>query len=407
MIERIQGNSSEKSALSIMSQNELATTLKVGSKVAKKVAKYSLAFFVPIYLKCQLAYEIYKLASEHGAHFVSKKQGREKSVLTPRVFGDYFSKNAPSKGIWDVTSFEFNPGELYSNQKVLKQIFHSVSDNETMLWMSAQWMTKVFVHKMSGFIQEGMEIFIPVVNKEGNRELVKYRVQKRFDVGYKIPAFGLVDPAHRHPTILLFRPTTTSLKNIEALSTMAANFHPEGPAKALYKKSKLEITDWLKATSQDTGQKAQVMGFSQGGALGAYFLTYHSELFSDHESSPSFIFDAPGVNSTVEKKWEEITQKPVVKTFVNRGDLIPKFGKRFIGQAFEIQTSGKFSGVANHLLLSLFSPQWQIREINNHLEKESIVRAAAKQVEKVATKVLYHPIKHWITPCLQGLIHSY
>lgn len=244
------------------------------------------------------------------------------------------------------------------------------------------------------------------MDEKGNKQFVDYRLDKKFDLGGKIPAFGFSSQIEGYPPLLIFRSTNSMLEEIDTLPAMVANLHPEGPGWKLFTHSQKEVLNWLEEKTKQGTQKARTVGYSLGGALAAYYLTYHPQYFNQTDYNPSIILDAPGVNSQIEKKWTETAEKPLVFTFVNRGDLIPKVGNFLIGRAFEVRHAQNLYGFESHQALSLFAPQWKIIEISTHCEKQSKARSIFSGLRKLIGGAIYTPVQKILLPCAQKILHG-
>lgn len=288
--------------------------------------------------------------------------------------GDFFKKTLDADNPWDICQYSFDPKNIDDLQKLLTTIYETIEDPIIMQAMSAQVLTKLVMSHKAHVIKVGDTLHIPTLDSLGNRHCVEYTFVKKFNVWQGIPAFGLADKNNQFPPILLFRPTNTNYNDIDMLPTIFANLHPAGPAWDLFKKSRYEISDWLEGQNKQSTEKARVMGFSQGGILASYFLAHYSHHFNTNEWAPSIILDAPGVSARVEEIWDAIEQKPNVQMYINRGDIVPKVGKAFIGKVFEVDSCQKSASVAAHCSLSLFAPKWKIVEISNDHEKKSLTR---------------------------------
>lgn len=396
----------------------LQSTLKLSYKGAKfglacvgKLAGGSVSSaFAGIYLNYVIAQSAYTVLSGYAGQYPELENGLQKVGFTPQALGKFFMSPHSSPTSWDVTSLCFDSANILDVQNVLKAIYDHVDDLDLMQAMTAQILAKVLVNKNGAFVEEGLEIEIPTVNFAGEKELVTYTVDKKFDLWNGIPAYGFIDKTGSAAPLLMFRATNVVLEEKDTLPTMVSNLHPKGPAWKLFSNSEAEVVSWLeKHTSENESfgmHKARMLGYSQGGILGSYFLTYYPHLFSELAESPSFVLDAPGVSSAVAADWEKIEKKPNVIVYVNRGDLIPKVGDAFIGRAFEVRIALNLKGFKSHQALSFFAPQWKIVEIAHNQERRSTSRSILSCLRKAIGKTIYLPAKHILLPCAQSTIYS-
>lgn len=400
----------------------LASPLQSTLKLSLKGAKFGLACVAKlaggtlgsaiagIYLNYVVAKSAYTVVSGYAGQYHELENGFQKVGFTPQAFREFFKSKELSSTSWDVTKLRFDRENILDVQNVLRAIYEHVDDLVMMQAMVAQIVAKVLVNKNSAFVEEGLEIQIPTVNFAGEKELVTYIVDKKFNLWNGIPAYGLIDKNGSAAPLLVFRATNTVLEEKDTLPTMVSNLHPKGPAWKLFSNSEQKVVAWLEKHTLDNEDfgtnKARMLGYSQGGILGAYFLTYHPHLFSKLPESASIILDAPGVSYEVAADWEKIEEKPHVVAYVNRGDLIPKVGDAFIGRAFEVRIAQNLKGFKSHQALSFFAPQWKVVEIAHHQEKKSASRSILSGLRKVIGKTIYFPAKHLLLPCVQSTIHS-
>ncbi|MCH9633179.1 MAG: hypothetical protein S4CHLAM6_15320 [Chlamydiae bacterium] len=375
------------------------------ASVATHVATGGFSTITALYLKYEAASAAFQAISGYAAQYKGSEDGFRDIGFTPSEIGKLFQKQHVSSNSWNVLKPAFDCKSIRDIQTVLRKIHEQIDNPKIMQVMTAQILSKVLVGKNAHFIGIGNTIEIPSIDANGNTKLVEYTFDKKFDLWKGIPAFGLVDIKGDAPPMLIFRSTNTDLEEIDTLPTLVANLHPKGPGWKIFSKSQEKVAGWLEEKNQLSQQKARTIGYSQGGILSSYFLTYHSDKFNKEENQPSFILDAPGVSNEIEKDWLGVEEKPYVETYINRGDIIPKVGDALIGRAFEVRIAQNLKGFDSHKALSFFAPQWEVVEISAHLEKQSISRNILSKMHKVAS-VTYTPLKKLILPCLQGILHS-
>ena len=377
----------------------------LGLSCVANIATGSVPAFASLYLQYMVAAAAFDVVSGYAGQYNELEGGFQDVGFTPKVIGKLFNAKHVSGNSWNVLEPVFDGYNIKDVQDVLLKIHEHIEDTNIMQVMTAQILSKVLIGKNAHFIKIGNKVKVPTVDQNGDKKLVEYTFDKKFNLWQGIPAFGLIDVGGKAAPLLIFKSTNTNLEEADTLPTLVANLHPKGPGWKLFSESQEEVAVWLKQANQQSEKKARTIGYSLGGILASYFLTYHSAAFNKDEHQPSLILDAPGVNHNIEKDWLDIEKKPFVKTYVNRGDLIPKVGDAFIGSAFEVRIAQKIKGFDSHRALSLFAPQWKIVEISTHCEKKSTSRSILSGMRKIAS-VTYNPVKKLLLPCMQGIFHS-
>ncbi len=377
----------------------------LGLDCVAKVAAGSFSTITALYMQYVVATAAFHAMSGYIGQYKELEGGFQDVGFTPKAIGELFSVKHASSNSWDILEPTFDGRNMKDVQDVLLKVYDNIEDSHIMQVMTAQILSKVLIGKNAHFIKIGNKIKIPTVDQNGNKNLVEYTFDTKFNLWRGVPAFGLIDKEGRAAPLLIFRSTNTDLKEVDSFPTLVANLHPKGPGWKLFSQSQEKVSIWLEQANQQSEQKARTIGYSLGGILSSYFLTYRSEAFNKSKHQPSFILDAPGVSQNIEKDWLDIEKKPFVQTYVNRGDLIPKLGDAFIGKAFEVRIAQNTKGFDSHRSLSFFAPQWKIVEISSHCEKNSISRNILSGLRKIAS-VTYNPVKKLLLPCLQEIFHS-
>lgn len=325
-----------------------------------------------------------------------KKDGTNKYYKTPDSFAQFFESK--KNGEWDLSEYTFNANSVLASERLLKHIFETTKDPEVFQLQVAQVITKLFFSWCSDFISKGLEVDLPVINSEGQKEMVKYTVDEKFNLWENVPAIGLVDKENKHPPLLLFRSTNDEIKHNDGLASMVANLHPKGAGWKLFTNSQDDVTSWLKKAVTESNQKARAYGYSQGGTVAGYFLTYYSELFSDNDKTPSFILDAPALPSSTGDAFRGLDNKPACLTYVTHGDIVPKYGSDFLGKAYAITLTDNLSTKEHHKVLASFAKEWRCQEIDLEKERKSSIRSAFYIFQKTIGHALYNPLKKAIKP---------
>lgn len=366
--------------------------IKYGSKAFRLVKEH-----LPKVVKAWQGYNEIAPVLEHlrkkTPHYMIKDRGGSFSGFTSEKIGYLYHKKGESWNLFD-PKFDLKSPEHISG--LLKQVFVHTENNELLQLRVAQILAKILIGNCSRRLQKGFEIEIPVVTSTNKRELVKYRIESKFDLGKGIPAFGFVDPQGIHAPLLIFRPTNLEVQYVDSIASLIANLNPKGAAYKEYTHSKLNIEKWLERVTNNGVNKARVLGFSQGGMLASYVLTYQSKWISSSIDRPSFILDGPGLSFEVSQDWNKLQKKPHVWTFVMRGDFIPKLGDQLIGKVFEIETREKLSAIESHLVVGSLAREWNIREVDRDQENRSEVRQSFGKVQQIATNQLYPLLRKYL-----------
>ncbi len=177
------------------------------------------------------------------------------------------------------------------------------------------------------------------------RELVQgmqvggYRVEEVFDLWAGIPAYGLVSSQE---AILLFRGTDLSLTTKRSFASLIADLDPKGAGYSLYLRARPKIRAFLMR------YPARCLGFSLGGALASYTALFEKDLLDP--TRPSVVFNPPGMLPHAWKKWEGLTPKPSLITYVNRGDPVSLLG-RLCGEVRMLKKERPMRPMEAHLTL--------------------------------------------------------
>lgn len=351
-----------------------------------------------LYPQYGVAVNTYKVLSEYAAQYAPLKDGLQKNVISTTDWSPFFKKHPIYN--WDITNSSFHGSKVVSIQQMLLNIFKDVEDPLVMQAMVAQILSKKLVSGTGAGVSLilGQEIQIPVINNNHQKELVTYILDAKFDLWSQIPAYGFIPKNQGHSPLLIFRSTNTILHEEGTAASLISNLHPKGPGWKLFKDSQSVVSNWLAQKNSEYETKGIVYGYSLGGAVASYFLTYYPHLFHRDINHSSIILDAPGINKQIEADWQKIEAKPSVLLFVNQGDLIPKVGEAFIGRAFEVKTTNLLKGFDCHKALSFFDSEWQMTEISKQLEQQTIARSILSQLRSLLGKTIYAPVKELLFP---------
>lgn len=336
----------------------------------------------------------------HSIQYVADQKAPTIQLETPKEIGAFFVQQ--SGQTWDTHQKNFDKGSLADIQKLLNTIYETSDNPDIMQVRTGQVLTKVLAMGCWSKLEVGHKISIPAVNKNGEKQLVEYTLDRRFDLFQKIPAFGFVDAMGQHPALLLFRGTNPNTKHADAWPAIIANIHPKGPAWKLYESSKKEVTSWL-----ESQENSRVLGFSQGAALAGYFLADFPHLFSQNPSEPSLLYDGPGMPKKYINKWMSTKLKPSVSHFVQQGDIVPKTGHSILGDAYIVSLGdGRMPVIKAHKALSFLAPKLSYTLMDKKSEMKASTRQIFAVMHRISSKVVYPVFRDWIVPRIQKVYHD-
>jgi hypothetical protein len=198
------------------------------------------------------------------------------------------------------------------------------------------------------------EINIPVRNSQNQIILEPFVLNRIFDLWQQMPAFGWVPKNPNISSLIIFRGTDCSLVTKRSLASLISDLDIHGPGFKVFRKSQLQISEWLKSVREST-RAARVMGCSLGGALAAHvFMEYHHLL--SQESSVAF--HPPGVCKNVKKNWDQLDrriQKQLI-TYIAQGDFVSKV-RSLVGSKYILSVDTKLKPLTAHTLLFAGQPQ--------------------------------------------------
>ncbi len=186
----------------------------------------------------------------------------------------------------------------------------------------------------------------------GPKNAVRYSIG-RFDLKDGIPVTFLLPEHGPNPPILLFRGTALSFSRPGSYASFWNNFGPNGVSWAFFNHSVPEIKRWLETTGQG---KAQVMGYSQGGALTAMTVARFSNLVSQEASFPSITLNPPATEGETARLWRTSQGHPKLRQYLVQGDIVSRMGYEWIGDIYQIEFNNLGIGLNAHFLLSCAQP---------------------------------------------------
>jgi hypothetical protein len=209
--------------------------------------------------------------------------------------------------------------------------------------------TKVLAYRD---LKLGQEIKIPVDEGGEKLKLVVYKVDKVFDIWNGMPAFGLIPKANKNfASILIYRGTDISLRSKSSWFSLLSDLDLAGPGHTAFNHSHIDIHNWLEKVKKQE-HPARIMGFSLGGILAYYTLLFEHDLIAKQEHNCSIAFSPPGITKNLVKKWNNIkVEKPLIKVFITKNDLISRKG-HFFGEIYLLSTKKKMQHLQAHVGLT-------------------------------------------------------
>jgi len=190
-------------------------------------------------------------------------------------------------------------------------------------------------------LEKGMKIQIPSFNPQEAVET--FEVVKVFDLGLKMPAYGLVS---QHRSFLLYRGTHLDLTDKAGLASIIADLDLYGPGYTAFFHAKDQIEAFL--IQQNLNQKKTVVtGYSLGGSL-----TFYTQIFlsSYIDQNLSTAFNPPGVQKKMLKVCAVNPSLNGLKVYVSDYDPISKWGF-LIGNVQVLKAKEKMGPLAAHTAL--------------------------------------------------------
>mgnify|MGYP000041213446 CR=1 FL=1 len=271
-------------------------------------------------------------------------------------------------------------------QYYLSLIDEHVTDPQIRHAMAGQLLSQILA---SEDIPAGFKVVIPITDQAGNPTVATYTVDKKFDLWHGIPAYGLSSSHEAASPIILFRSTKSNLSETKVLASLLTNLHPKGVAWNTFKNCRQEVREWLEKETQSSGHLARAIGFSQGGALAKYFVTYDHDLFSKEGWAPSLTFGAPATSSSVKESYENLSAKPHLESYITRGDVVPKVGESLFGTVYQVTSTKDLPFPKSHSTLSLLDSSWSLHKVDVELENKSHIRDLVSSALSHVGKVLF------------------
>ena len=287
------------------------------------------------------------------------------SVAEIKKFSDkygYFSAEKPLIG--KVSTQE---EDIQIVQKLLEVVHDKIKNPKKRLLSCSEIITKVLAYRD---LKEGMQISIPVIDKNGKECFARYVVDKVFNIWQEMPAFGLLPlnlSSKKVAPMLIFRGTDFSFATKRSRFSIISDFDMRGPGFYAFFNAKPDIHAWLKKAYKSTGIKTSVLGFSLGGALTSYTLLFERPLVSFDKYQPSVAFNPPGVIRKFYIRWNKLTKenKPAYLVFVTENDIVSKYG-RLLGDVYRLVPSKTMTPVHAHVSLVIAQNKYHLCPIEKY-----------------------------------------
>ncbi|MBM3197826.1 MAG: hypothetical protein FJZ58_01040 [Chlamydiae bacterium] len=213
-------------------------------------------------------------------------------------------------------------------------------------------------------LSPGFVLSLPVFSLK-SVEKVDYIVDEVLDLWMGMPAFGLIPLHGKAEPLLLFRGTDCSFFSSKAAASILSDLDVTGIGLSTFRLAQPLIHAWLDKALQLTGKKAQVQGFSLGGALALYTVLFEGDLVAD---KGSMAFNAPGLFQEVWEKFDKpfLTQ---ISLYATQGDLVSKMG-RIVFPSFVLSTDEHLSLLEAHTRLMFATEPLYLQEIAGEEENK-------------------------------------
>jgi Lipase (class 3) len=234
-----------------------------------------------------------------------------------------------------ICTYSSDPQDIIITNQFLKLVSDHIHDLPMRTLITAEILAKILAYRN---LTENLSIEIPT-----DASTSPFVIDSYFDLWRGMPAFGLLPKKPGVAPILLFRGTVFSFSTKSGLASLLSDLDPRGPGHTVFLKAREEIRSWLSKVGKET--KPRVIGHSLGGSLASYVAIYDHELLNT--TSPSVIFNSPGVHKDLAQQWKNLSNPPALYSFVSRGDPISKLGHLF-GDVDELSLSSPIPPFAAH-----------------------------------------------------------
>ena len=273
----------------------------------------------------------------------------ENDVPALVAFSRYYGYFSPVHPI--IATVTEDKADVLVASDLFRVIYEYCCEKEFLQLATAETLTKILAYRE---LEKGDVVSLPYCSDEGSISLEEYTVDRVFDLGKGMPAFGFV-PKNRgkvHP-LLLYRGTDLSLQTKQGWASVLSDLDVSGPGLSAFQSARQRIHLWLDQV-HSFGKKTAVMGFSLGGVLSMSTMIYEFERIC---AERSYVFNPPGVSNAVWEDWELIPegQRPKFHLFLTQGDIIPKMGN-LLPNIYLISLDRQLKPLAAHTLFIAGQP---------------------------------------------------
>lgn len=291
-----------------------------------------------------------------------------------KYFADHFNSYSLSRRI--ICKVTNSHEDTLLTKRILRLIYTHTKHPEICDFAIAEALAKVFAYRV---IDKDEALELPVI-ENGTITLAPYQVSETFDLWNKMMAFGLT--SLQGPPILLFRGTDFNIKRLGGWASLISDFDPDGPGHTIFSRFRPDLIRFASRSKDGI----RVLGHSLGGAFASYCAIYEPSLLS--RTHASYAFNAPGLEESKVKRWQEIPQPPRFTSFISRGDVISKFGYLF-GDVLELSSSWPLSPLLAHQTLFFAQPKCYIHRVDTHRENQTASRRYYTLVQQKTTSLAY------------------
>jgi len=207
--------------------------------------------------------------------------------------------------------------DIKVSQEYLLKLDTIAKDMSIRRFYIQEFISKVIAYR---FLQEGDKLIIPSLDQMGI--FYTYNVEKVFNLGLKMPAFGLKSQDPKASDMIIFRGTDLHLSKVSALASVVADLDVFGPGYTSFFFAKDQMERFLQSSSEN-GKKVISLGYSLGGILSAYMQLFFPTYIDTQNSAA---FNPPGFQKKLLKLAQESKVLDSFSIFVNQNDAVSKWG---------------------------------------------------------------------------------
>lgn len=257
---------------------------------------------------------------------------------------EYYSLKKPLIG-----SVTKDPNDLELVNNLLVRVHAQISDKTERTFSTDEILAKIVSYRN---LRQGAKVFVPSLAKDGVKRLKVYIVDKVFDLGGNMPAFGLIpkEGKHFHP-LLIFRGT-----DLGNSASVKADLDFESPGYSVYQSNRKNLRAWCEKVSKRF-PKPRILGYSLGGAFTQYMAIFDKDLISMNTKQPNIMFNQPGVSKELQTMWYQIAKsdRPPLVGYINEGDLVSTVNY-LIGDVYELSLDTLLDPIEAHVVFISAKP---------------------------------------------------